>query len=57
MKTNILYFQGGSNKLVKIGNSGGKYGFSDPFLFNSVVELVEHYQVGIFKSGSFMKCI
>jgi len=36
--------KGGSNKLVKIGNSGGKYGFSDPFLFNSVVELVEHYQ-------------
>eukprot|EP00088_Acartia_fossae_P042745 TRINITY_DN4495_c0_g1_i11.p1 TRINITY_DN4495_c0_g1~~TRINITY_DN4495_c0_g1_i11.p1 ORF type:complete len:456 (+),score=113.32 TRINITY_DN4495_c0_g1_i11:106-1473(+) len=36
--------KGGSNKLVKIGNSGGKYGFSEPFLFNSVVELVEHYQ-------------
>jgi hypothetical protein len=33
---------------VKVGNSGGKYGFSEPFLFNSVVELVEHYQVSNF---------
>jgi len=36
--------KGGSNKLVKICNAGGKFGFSEPFLFNSVVELVEHYQ-------------
>jgi len=38
--------KGGSNKLVKICHCSatGKYGFSSPFPFNSVLELVEFYQ-------------
>lgn len=36
--------KGGSNKLVKICTTGGKYGFSEPYQFNSVRELVEFYQ-------------
>ena len=41
----LVSVQGGSNKLVKICHEGGKYGFSHPFQFNSVVELVDFYQV------------
>lgn len=36
--------KGGTNKLVKICYVEGKYGFSEPFQFNSVSELVEFYQ-------------
>ena len=37
--------KGGGNKLVKIcHDAGGRYGFSEPFQFESVVELVEFYQ-------------
>lgn len=36
--------KGGTNKLIKICNRKGKYGFSEPFKFNSVVELVQHYR-------------
>jgi len=36
--------KGGSNKLVKICHDKGKYGFSSPFHFNSVVDLVVYYQ-------------
>lgn len=36
--------KGGSNKLIKICYRKGKYGFSEPFKFNSVVELVQHYR-------------
>lgn len=36
--------KGGSNKLIKICHRKGKYGFSEPFKFNSVVELVQHYR-------------
>jgi len=38
--------KGGSCKLIKICRckTTGKYGFSDPFEFNSVKELVENYQ-------------
>lgn len=32
--------KGGSNKLIKICHRNGKYGFTEPFTFNSVVELV-----------------
>jgi hypothetical protein len=32
---------------VKICHESGKYGFSHPFQFNSVVELVDFYQVVI----------
>lgn len=36
--------KGGSNKLVKICHDEGKYGFSSPYHFNSVVDLVQYYQ-------------
>lgn len=36
--------KGGSNKLIKICYRKGKYGFSEPFKFNSVIELVQHYR-------------
>ena len=36
--------KGGSNKLVKICHESGKYGFSAPFQFISVPELVSFYQ-------------
>lgn len=34
--------KGGSNKLIKIFHSNGKYGFTEPFIFNSVVDLVNY---------------
>ena len=36
--------KGGSNKLVKICHENGRYGFSAPFQFVSVPELVSFYQ-------------
>ncbi|XP_073479389.1 phosphatidylinositol 3-kinase regulatory subunit alpha isoform X1 [Aquarana catesbeiana] len=36
--------KGGNNKLIKIFHRDGKYGFSEPFTFNSVVELITHYR-------------
>ena len=36
--------KGGSNKLVKICHEDGCYGFSAPFQFSSVPELVAFYQ-------------
>ncbi|XP_071799761.1 phosphatidylinositol 3-kinase regulatory subunit alpha-like isoform X2 [Asterias amurensis] len=35
--------KGGSNKLIKICHSNGRYGFSEPLRFVSVVELIQHY--------------
>ncbi|KAM9858365.1 phosphatidylinositol 3-kinase regulatory subunit alpha-like isoform 2-T2 [Aulostomus maculatus] len=35
--------KGGNNKLIKIFHREGKYGFSDPLTFSSVVELINHY--------------
>lgn len=40
----MLYRKGGNNKLIKIFHRDGKYGFSDPLTFNSVVELINHYR-------------
>lgn len=34
-----------TNKLIKIFSKGGKFGFSEPYSFNSVVELINHYRV------------
>ncbi|XP_061739396.1 phosphatidylinositol 3-kinase regulatory subunit alpha-like isoform X2 [Nerophis ophidion] len=34
----------GSNRLIKILHHGGKYGFSEPLTFLSVVELIQYYQ-------------
>ncbi|XP_036376786.1 phosphatidylinositol 3-kinase regulatory subunit gamma-like isoform X2 [Megalops cyprinoides] len=36
--------KGGNNKLIKIFHRGGKYGFSEPLTFVSVVELINHYR-------------
>uniref|UniRef100_A0A8C2Q9J7 Phosphoinositide-3-kinase, regulatory subunit 2 (beta) n=1 Tax=Cyprinus carpio TaxID=7962 RepID=A0A8C2Q9J7_CYPCA len=36
--------KGGNNKLIKAFHRGGKYGFSEPLTFLSVVELINHYR-------------
>ncbi|KAL1023241.1 hypothetical protein UPYG_G00038180 [Umbra pygmaea] len=36
--------KGGNNKLIKIFHRDGKFGFSEPLTFASVVELIQHYQ-------------
>jgi len=36
--------KGGANKLIKIMCRNGRYGFTEPFKFNSVVELVQFYK-------------
>src|SRR4029434_3733234 len=36
--------KGGNNKIIKISHRDGKYGFSDPLTFGSVVELISHYR-------------
>ncbi|KAF5287242.1 hypothetical protein FQR65_LT12286 [Abscondita terminalis] len=36
--------KGGTNKLIKICHRNGKYGFTEPYTFNSVVELINHYR-------------
>lgn len=35
--------KGGTNKLIKINCHNGKYGFCEPYQFQSVVELVKYY--------------
>ncbi|XP_034565175.1 phosphatidylinositol 3-kinase regulatory subunit gamma-like [Notolabrus celidotus] len=34
----------GTNRLIKIFHNGGKYGFSEPLGFPSLVDLIQHYQ-------------
>ncbi|XP_024081756.1 phosphatidylinositol 3-kinase regulatory subunit alpha isoform X2 [Cimex lectularius] len=36
--------KGGSNKLIKISHRNGKYGFTEPYKFNTVVDLVNFYK-------------
>ncbi|XP_064215366.1 phosphatidylinositol 3-kinase regulatory subunit alpha [Tribolium castaneum] len=36
--------KGGTNKLIKICHKNGKYGFTEPYTFNSVVELINHFR-------------
>lgn len=36
--------KGGCNKLIKICHRSGKYGFTEPYSFNSVVELIENFR-------------
>ena len=42
----VLYFVriGGQNRLIRIIYGNGKYGFSEPYTFNSAVELIEYYK-------------
>lgn len=52
MRLHNLYFssfvspcrKGGNNKLIKIYHREGRYGFSEPLTFLSVVELINHYR-------------
>uniref|UniRef100_A0A4W5LBQ9 Phosphoinositide-3-kinase, regulatory subunit 2 (beta) n=1 Tax=Hucho hucho TaxID=62062 RepID=A0A4W5LBQ9_9TELE len=36
--------KGGNNKLIKVCHRGGRYGFSEPLTFITVVELINHYR-------------
>lgn len=36
--------KGGANKLIKICTRNGKYGFTEPYTFNSVVDLINHFR-------------
>jgi len=36
--------KGGTNKLIKIYHKNEKYGFSEPYNFSSVIDLVNHYR-------------
>ncbi|KAF7401655.1 hypothetical protein HZH68_007475 [Vespula germanica] len=36
--------KGGTNKLIKICHRNGNYGFSEPYNFHSVIELVDYYR-------------
>lgn len=36
--------KGGNNKLIKIYHRDGRYGFSEPLTFLTVVELINHYR-------------
>lgn len=36
--------RGGTNKLIKIYHKNEKYGFSEPYNFSSVIELINHYR-------------
>ncbi|XP_043281420.1 phosphatidylinositol 3-kinase regulatory subunit alpha isoform X2 [Venturia canescens] len=36
--------KGGTNKLIKICHRNGKYGFSEPYDFHSVIDLVDYYR-------------
>ncbi|XP_050530482.1 phosphatidylinositol 3-kinase regulatory subunit gamma-like isoform X1 [Daktulosphaira vitifoliae] len=36
--------KGGTNKLIKIYHKNGKYGFSEPYNFFSIIDLVNHYR-------------
>ncbi|XP_019764916.1 phosphatidylinositol 3-kinase regulatory subunit alpha isoform X3 [Dendroctonus ponderosae] len=36
--------KGGANKLIKICHSKGKYGFTEPYKYNSVVDLINHFR-------------
>lgn len=42
----FYYFnrKGGTNRLIKIYHRNGRYGFSEPYEFKSVQELVEHFK-------------
>lgn len=36
--------KGGNNKLIKIYHGDGRFGFSEPLTFSSVVELISHHR-------------
>lgn len=40
----LTLIKGGSEKLVKISHQNGMYGFTEPYVFASVVDLINHYR-------------
>lgn len=40
----LTLIKGGSEKLVKISHQNGLYGFTEPYTFSSVVDLINHYR-------------
>lgn len=40
----LTLIKGGSEKLVKISHQNGFYGFTEPYTFPSVVDLIDHYR-------------
>ena len=38
-----MYRKGGSNKLIRILEKDGRYGFVEPLGFGSVMELIDYY--------------
>lgn len=40
----LTLIKGGSEKLVKISHQNGFYGFTEPYTFPSVVDLINHYR-------------
>ena len=47
IKHEFVFFsdrKGGVDKLIKILHNDGKYGFSEPLTFYSVVELINYYR-------------
>lgn len=40
----LTLIKGGSEKLVKISHQNGMYGFTEPYTFSSVVDLINHYR-------------
>ena len=35
----------GTNKLIKIFHHNGRYGFAEPYIFGSVIDLVDYYRI------------
>ena len=48
-----FYRVGGVNRLIRIIFHDGKYGFSEPLEFNSVVELVNYHKYHSLRPYSF----
>ncbi|XP_034147327.1 phosphatidylinositol 3-kinase regulatory subunit beta isoform X2 [Esox lucius] len=40
----LFHRKDGNNKLIKVCHRGGRYGFSEPLTFPTVVELINHYR-------------
>jgi phosphoinositide-3-kinase regulatory subunit len=46
--------KGGTNKLIKVLQKNGKYGFSEPFKFDTVTELIHHYRTTSLAQYNYM---
>jgi len=43
MNTWFFFRIGGQNRLIRIIHNSGKFGFSEPYTFSSVMELIDYY--------------